>query len=64
MTLKTLIKCLQDLKRRHPELANEEVKVYRWKGRSSNIYNEVTSVNYMTNDLKCVIEVDEIPKEL
>jgi len=59
MTLTTLIKCLKDLKKRHPELSNEEVKVYRWRGKSSNIYNLVTSVNYMTNDLKCVIEIDE-----
>ena len=62
MTLKTLIKCLQDLKKRHPELADEEVKAYRWRGHRSNIYNEVTSVNYMTNDLKCVIELDERDK--
>ena len=62
LTLKTLIKCLQNLKRIHPELADEEVKVYRWRGHCSNIYNEVTSVNYMTNDLKCVIEVDEMDK--
>lgn len=62
MTLKTLIKCLQNLKRRHPELADEEVKVYRWRGRPTNLYNEVVSVNWMTNDLKCVIEVNEIDR--
>lgn len=59
MDLKTLIKCLQDLKRRHPEFANEEVKVYRWRGHTSNLYNEIVSVNYMTNYLKCVIEVND-----
>lgn len=64
MTLTTLIKCLQDLKKRHPELSNEDVKVYRWRGYNSNIYNPVVSVNYMTNNLKCVIEVDEMDKSL
>ena len=62
MTLQTLIRCLQDLKKMHPELANEEVKVYRWRGHRSNQYNEIMSVNYMTNDLKCVIELDEFDR--
>lgn len=63
MTLTVLIRCLRDLKKRHPELANEEVKVYRWRGYSSDLYNEVMSVNYRTNHLKCVIEVNEIDRE-
>lgn len=62
MTLTVLIKCLQELKKRHPELANEEVKVYRWRGHRSNLYNEIKYVNYMTNDLKCVIELGEDDK--
>jgi len=62
MKLKVLIRCLQDLKKRHPELADEDVKVYRWRGTRTNLYNDVVSVNYMTNDLKCVIEVDERDK--
>jgi hypothetical protein len=59
VTLKVLIKCLKDLQKRHPELSDEEVKVYRWQGFRSNLYNDVVSINYMTNDLRCVIEVDE-----
>jgi len=61
MTLAVLIKCLQDLKKRHPELADEPVKVYWWRGRRTNLFREIHSVNYMTNDLKCVIEIAEEP---
>jgi hypothetical protein len=57
MTLRVLIRCLNDLKKRHPELENEEVKVYFWRGHSSNSFQIIESVNYMTNDLKCVIEL-------
>ncbi len=64
MTLDTLIKCLKALRKSHPELKDEEVKAYMWQGRRSNIYYEVGSVNWMTNDLKCVIELDERPKNL
>ena len=54
-----LIKCLQDLKKRHPELADEPVKAYWWRGRRTNLFRKIVSVNYMTNDLKCVIELNE-----
>lgn len=64
MNLDTLIKCLKDLRKKHPELKDEEVKVYMWQGFSSNYYYEIGSVNWMTNDLKCVIEVDEQVKSL
>lgn len=59
MTLSVLIKCLKDLKKRHPSLANEPVKIYWWRGSRSNLYRTINSVNYMTNDLTCVIEIDE-----
>ena len=60
MTLNVLIKCLQALKKAHPELADEKVEVYWWRGRRTNLYKEVESVNWMTNDLKCVIQLNEV----
>ena len=64
MTLSVLIKCLQDLKKRHPELADEPVKAYWWRGMRTNLFRNINSVNFMTNDIKCVIELDEEDSKL